>query len=668
MFNFSQDKTYNTFDELYFNTKKGSIFQKVFDISSVENNTLTEKNRIHTGVSDAETDIRSAITHGLNDSISRTLSEHFADTLNLADYGVVCDGITDNAVAIQSAFTVATTSTKYANGVQIVVPFGACLSSAGVTLTYTDNRAISLSGAGINASKLEFGSGGLKVALTGTSSFEGHMFSVLNNATTYNETSIGIDIENDTAWGNDVYLSHIMVSQTSTGASFWTGVYAAGVGPQISDSYVLLNNVTDSTGSDVSLYGYPGDSTKDYADGRPSIDSKFVNVILQNSYNGILGSGHIEGIFFANGEILGNNIGVNIDGTTEPRNLTGNILFSNFHMNTHLYGFKFKSVNTVNIENALFMVFGGNSTDEYDAINASNANWYTFSHNVVNGNSYDQNDNGVVLNAMGPSTVTANVFNYTGGYAFKGTNNEMIVVNDNVTGLDPTRTANSFFTGCSGYVVCSGNSDNGRTGTTTTDTGDLNLLAPLGNVVLSPSNKVVVASNSSRSVDIELGDVNSNSAAVNVHTASTDNPYDSRWVYIGGVPGTPGKGDVSLIADVFTVPNLMLSAGGTLGANQVFNINAGSNVTYTSANQIMDSGSSIVFRKGYQTPVIEKLAPDKVSISFGAPILLSSKKKSEILSLTGTTEGTILSDSTDHVPVIYENGHWYPIQLGSVLQ
>lgn len=56
------------------------------------------------------------------------------------------------------------------------------------------------------------------------------------------------------------------------------------------------------------------------------------------------------------------------------------------------------------------------------------------------------------------------------------------------------------------------------------------------------------------------------------------------------------------------------------------------------------------------------------NIIAGGVIQLSNKSKSDILDISSPVEGQILNDSTDHVPVVYENGHWYPIQLGSALQ
>lgn len=42
--------------------------------------------------------------------------------------------------------------------------------------------------------------------------------------------------------------------------------------------------------------------------------------------------------------------------------------------------------------------------------------------------------------------------------------------------------------------------------------------------------------------------------------------------------------------------------------------------------------------------------------------------KAQILGVANPVEGMIVNDSDDHVPVVYENGHWYPMTLEPALQ
>lgn len=48
--------------------------------------------------------------------------------------------------------------------------------------------------------------------------------------------------------------------------------------------------------------------------------------------------------------------------------------------------------------------------------------------------------------------------------------------------------------------------------------------------------------------------------------------------------------------------------------------------------------------------------------------IVTDMTKASILAIVNPAEGTLVNDSDDHVPVIYENGHWYPVQLGTALQ
>ncbi|MBS1075287.1 hypothetical protein JK176_10360, partial [Gluconobacter sp. Dm-73] len=56
------------------------------------------------------------------------------------------------------------------------------------------------------------------------------------------------------------------------------------------------------------------------------------------------------------------------------------------------------------------------------------------------------------------------------------------------------------------------------------------------------------------------------------------------------------------------------------------------------------------------------------SAKFTVPVQISSYSKEVILNFTAPAEGMFINDSDDHVPVIYENGKWYPVQLGAALQ
>lgn len=54
-------------------------------------------------------------------------------------------------------------------------------------------------------------------------------------------------------------------------------------------------------------------------------------------------------------------------------------------------------------------------------------------------------------------------------------------------------------------------------------------------------------------------------------------------------------------------------------------------------------------------------------LSVNRGYVLTDMSKTSILNLSPPKEGTLVNDSTNHLPVIYENGHWYHIQLGKEL-
>ncbi len=52
----------------------------------------------------------------------------------------------------------------------------------------------------------------------------------------------------------------------------------------------------------------------------------------------------------------------------------------------------------------------------------------------------------------------------------------------------------------------------------------------------------------------------------------------------------------------------------------------------------------------------------------GKGLRLASMTRQQILNIRDPQEGMEINDSDDHVPVIFENGHWYPIVLGKYIE
>lgn len=87
---------------------------------------------------DASASLSANLAEAANAPLQRTLASRFADTINAADYGVVCDGATDNYAAIVNNLIPAINAS--AGGAQVDWPDGGkCLVSAQVTATISRN-------------------------------------------------------------------------------------------------------------------------------------------------------------------------------------------------------------------------------------------------------------------------------------------------------------------------------------------------------------------------------------------------------------------------------------------------------------------------------------------------------------------------------------------------
>ncbi|MBN3868695.1 hypothetical protein GWK89_15145 [Gluconobacter kondonii] len=518
------------------------------------------------------TDTSAALAIAVNGTTRRALSEHFADTLNLADFGVVCDGVTDNAHSLKTAFSAVATSPVYSNGVRIIVPRGQCYSSVKQPIIITDGRSVSVSGVGAGVSNLTFGAGGLLISTSGNGAIIVSDLGLIFTGHTSTSTDVALSLiqTNTNSGGNSVVLSNVSISSASRAAGWHKGIYAEGIAPSGNSVRVRLPDYynggpTDTV--DVDLYGYPGTDANNTGQ-RAIIDTKWVNSILQGGAIGFQVKGHVEGLWFSNGEILGNGTGVDWDGSTatEPTALAGNLLFSNFHMNTGNYGFKLNSVASVNIQSGLFLVFGWTTdgTRSYTGVKASGSTEYVISGNTFAGNSNSQNVSAIELSNTWFATITGNNLQNTGGNLFIGSTNSLVTVTANIAGFNPSRET-SYYSGCGGYTLCSNNIDNGYTQSSVQDNGDVQYGAFGGNVVINPKSNIVLTKSGGGDPDIEAGDRTAGAFAMNVHTSKTGNAFDSRWVYTGGGT-TAGAGKVQLLADSIILPSVTTPIANISGA------------------------------------------------------------------------------------------------------
>ena len=84
-------------------------------------------------------------------AVQRTLAQHFSDALNGADYGMVCDGSTDDTVALRKTISMALARPS---GVEIILPAGQC--EIGGEIDIAASSSLRVEGYGIGTTHLEF--------------------------------------------------------------------------------------------------------------------------------------------------------------------------------------------------------------------------------------------------------------------------------------------------------------------------------------------------------------------------------------------------------------------------------------------------------------------------------------------------------------------------------
>lgn len=140
------------------------------------------------------------------------------------------------------------------------------------------------------------------------------------------------------------------------------------------------------------------------------------------------------------------------------------------------------------------------------------------------------------------------------------------------------------------------------------------------------SNAGTTVGSTAIAASLQIGGSNSTSAAINMKsTASAPNAYDVQMIAQGGGAGTNGQGTLTIKA----------VGGVVLPASTPLNVTGTSKLT------------------GVAT--------------FGSFAALAPLTKTNILASTSSVSGMVAYDATDKVPVIYINGSWYPMTLGAAL-
>ncbi len=119
---------------------------------------------------DANSSLSTNLAEATNATVQRTLAAHFADTVNAADFGMKCDGATDDTQALAFTLRIAAGRTT---GAEVDLPSGRCMLSA--ELDVTDAYGLKITGRGVQSTQLVWtgASNGLVVTVNGGSSSTG---------------------------------------------------------------------------------------------------------------------------------------------------------------------------------------------------------------------------------------------------------------------------------------------------------------------------------------------------------------------------------------------------------------------------------------------------------------------------------------------------------------
>ena len=110
------------------------------------------------------------VAEASNATVQRTLAAHFADTVNGADFGMQCDGATDDTRALAATLRIAAAR---AAGAEVNLPSGRCMLSAEIDVT--DAYGMKITGRGVQSTQLVWtgATNGLVVTVNGGSSATG---------------------------------------------------------------------------------------------------------------------------------------------------------------------------------------------------------------------------------------------------------------------------------------------------------------------------------------------------------------------------------------------------------------------------------------------------------------------------------------------------------------
>lgn len=309
---------------------------------------------------------------------ARSMAARAADVINVKDYGAVCDGTTNDAVAIQAAFTAAANA---ATGITLVFPTGKCLINSQISQSIGANHGIRVQGAGGQNGIYSANGSGVDITLTATTAtFDIANMAFIRTAGGISGTGLAV-----TATVSGVLSYSHFDNLTFNGspsrntASWQVGLHLTSLGAPV--IHGVISGQPDGTNSTTNIgIQLSGTDTSHFL-----IDTKISDTALQGGHASISVDGAVQGVFITNSEGIGSDYGIYAEDTTNFLNFQEALLVTNNHFNNLIAGIYIHRMPENQIIGNLFLHFNPLAGREWDAIKIEQAGQEVVSGNTIFG-------------------------------------------------------------------------------------------------------------------------------------------------------------------------------------------------------------------------------------------------------------------------------------------
>ena len=247
-------------------------------------------------------------------SIARTIEGHFADVVNVKDYGADPTGVGDSTSAFAAAQAAILASPI---GGQLTIPPGTYSLINAPSFILSGNQAETIMGGGRRATTLLISGSGFNATLTGTGTgFSVRRMSIVHTGSRGGTAVTATRTVSPSVGGTDDF-SELMVSGVTPSTSFQNGIVTTGEdGATFDDDQIVLPS--DASTSMTMGHGVEinGTGSTLYA-----IDNKFQNDVFDGGTAGIYVGSYVQGFFGATvkrSELITGSTGPHRQGSTIP--------------------------------------------------------------------------------------------------------------------------------------------------------------------------------------------------------------------------------------------------------------------------------------------------------------------------------------------------------------